>query len=402
MTEYLSHKIELKPSLAQVQYFAQASGVARFSYNWALTEWKRQYKAGEKPSVYGLIKQQNAVKGQEWPWMRDVTKAAPQYAIHHLGKAYQNWWRDLKRPKGKRLGVKPPKPKKKGHHESFQVADNGKSAVKPSGKAVKIPRLGWVKMCEELRFEGKLLYVVVSRTADKWFASFTVETEVLSIARESQAAVGVDLGIKTLATLSDGTKFENPKPLRNQLGKLRRLCRSLSRKVKGSKNRAKAKVKLARLHYRIACIRKDCLHRITTFLVRNYSLIGAETLNIKGMLKNRKLSRAISDLGLYEFRRQLEYKGKLYGSDVVFASQWFPSSKTCHMCGCVNEHLTLADREWVCAECGTIHDRDINAAINLKLYAMKSMVSACGADVRPEGNLGQSATKQELNYRKVG
>lgn len=395
---FLAHKIELKPTGAQQQCFAQSCGVARFSYNWALQEWERQYKAGNKPSAYSLVKQQNALKDEHWPWMREVTKAAPQYAIHAVGKAYRSWWKDLKKPMGKRRGVKPPRPKKKGRHDSFRLADG---AVKVDGSLVNVPRLGWVKMSEELRFKGRILWVTVSRTADKWFASFNVETEVEPIARESQSAIGVDLGIKKLATLSDGTQFENPKALRTQLGKLRRLSRSLSRKVKGSNNRAKAKVKLARLHYRIACLRKYVLHQITTHLVRNYSLIGAETLNVKGMMKNRKLSRAIADVGFGEFRRQLDYKSKLYGSTVVWASQWFPSSKTCHECGLINHGLTLDDRVWTC-ECGAHHDRDVNAAINLEFLAVKSTVSACGADVRPEGDLGQTVMKQELTYRKVG
>jgi len=182
---------------------------------------------------------------------------------------------------------------------------------------------------------------------------------------------------------------------------LKRLQRSMSRKKKRSANRAKAKVKLARLHYRIKCIRKYAIDQVTSYLTKNFGRIGAESLNVKGMLKNRKLSQAISDVGFGEFGRQLEYKAALYGSTVVWASRWFPSSKTCHVCGSINDSLTLRDREWGCKECGTHHDRDANASNNLKILAEKSSVSACGEVVRLD-SVKRTSVKQELSAKKVG
>ena len=191
--------------------------------------------------------------------------------------------------------------------------------------------------------------------------------------------IGVDLGITALAAFSDGSpKLEAPKPLRRYLKTLRRLSRALARKKLGSRNRAKAKTKLARLHLRISNIRSDTLHKLTTNLIR-YRTIVIEDLNVAGMLANRRLSRAIADVGFYEFRRQLEYKAAMHGSDVVVADRWFPSSKICSTCGARNETLTLAERNWSCRSCGLFHDRDANAAINLARYAESSPASACGA-----------------------
>ena len=369
----LAHKIELDPTVAQERYFARACGVARFSYNWALAEWQRQYKAGEKPSEAALRRKLNATKGTDFPWMQEVTKCAPQQGIKNLGSAFKRFFNKQ---------GKYPRFKKKGLHDSFR-ADNGpvdklSHAVLVDGRAVTLPKIGRVRLKEALRLRGRVLSVVVSRVAHKWFASFSVEIDHTVPVRENQTAVGVDLGIKSLAVLSDGTVFENPKALRSNLVKLKRLSRSLSRKQKGSANRRKAREKLARLHYRIGCIRKEALHKATTFLTKNFSVIGIEDLNIRGMVKNRKLSRAIADVGMFEFKRQLEYKAALYGSRVVVADRWFPSSKTCSECGCIKPHLALSERSWQCQDCGAEHDRDLNAAKNLKMLAESSSVTACG------------------------
>ena len=386
---YLAHKIELDPTQAQARYFAQACGVARFAYNWALSEWVSQYKAGGKPSEAALGRKLNSLKKADYPWMSDVTKCAPQYAIKNLGAAFSRFF--------KKQG-KYPRFKKKGKHDSFR-ADNGppdknSHAVRIVGKEVTLPRIGRVRMKEVLRFQGRVLSCTVSRVAHKWFASFQVEMEREPPVRENQAAVGVDLGVKTLAVLSDGRSFENPKALRSNLHKLKRFSRSLSRKQKGSANRRKARIKLAKLHYRISCIRKDTLHKLTHYLTKNYTDIGIEDLNVSGMVKNRKLSRAVYDVGFFEFRRQLEYKAKLYGAHVVVADRWFPSSKTCSVCGEVKPTLTLSERRWSCG-CGAIHDRDVNAAINLKNLAASSAVTACG-----EYSSGPSSDVTKLNSAK--
>ncbi|WP_307727638.1 RNA-guided endonuclease TnpB family protein [Massilia sp. ZL223] len=183
-----------------------------------------------------------------------------------------------------------------------------------------------------------------------------------------------------MAPLSTGEKFEGPKALRTLLPRLRRLSRSLSRKVKGSRNRAKAKLELARLHARIGNIRRDSLHQLSTNITRRFRTIGIEDLNVKGMLANGRLARAISDMGFYELRRQLEYKAAWCGGQVVVAGRWYPSSKLCSSCGYRLEALSLAIRYWACPDCGMAHERDVNAAINLKHIAVSSTVTACGGE----------------------
>jgi len=193
--------------------------------------------------------------------------------------------------------------------------------------------------------------------------------------------------VKALATLSDGTAIEGPKALRRNLKMLRRRSRAHSRKVKGSANRRKSAARLARLHARIANVRQDALHKATTEIVRRFDVIGIEDLNVRGMMANGKLSRAVVDVGMFEFRRQLEYKAAMQGTHVVVLDQWYPSSKTCSACNHIHAGLTLSHREWTCDGCGVIHNRDHNAAINLKNMAASSAVTACGA-IRSGVDLG--------------
>lgn len=351
----LAHKIELVPTQEQAVYFAKACGVARFAWNWALAEWDRQYALGLKPNEMALRRQLNAIKRKQFPWMLEVTKLAPAEAIRHLGKAFSRFF-------AKR--AKRPKFKKKGVHDSFRAAA-GPSGFRSNDKLVLLPVIGWVEMREAVRFAGTIKSATVSSRTGRWFVSILVDTPWEVPPRKNQAVAGIDLGIKAMATCSDGTTFDNPMPLRKELKKLKRLNRRLSRKVKGSKNRAKAKAKVAKLHYRIANVRKDALHKATTEIVRKFSAVGIEDLNVKGMTANHKIARAIGDVGLYEFRRQLTYKAKMYGTDIVVADRFYPSSKTCHVCEHVLDTLSLKEREWVCPQCGTHHDRDLNAAKNL-------------------------------------
>ncbi len=382
----LAHRIRLVPTADQESYFARACGVARFAYNWALAEWQRQYAAGEKPSEAALRKQLNALKHEQFPWMREVTKNAPQQGIKNLGRAYANFFEDLKKYRRKELPwkrVRVPTFKKKRRHDGFR-ADNGPDkhhpdAVRTNGKRVNLPIIGWVAMREEVRFAGRILSATISREADAWYASFAIEVEHEPDVRIDDTVVGVDLGITALATLSEGSKVAAPKPLRRYLQKLKRLSRSLSRKQRGSRNRAKAKTKLARLHRRVADIRTDALHKLTTSLTR-YRTMVIEDLNVAGMLANRNLSRAIADVGFFEFRRQLQYKAAMAGSTIVVADRWFPSSKLCSTCCAKNEFLALTERTWTCVSCDTSHDRDVNAARNLARYAESSPASACGAE----------------------
>ncbi len=220
--------------------------------------------------------------------------------------------------------------------------------------------------------------------------------------KEHLGAVGVDLGILSLATLSTGERIVGPKALRRDLRRLRRLSRSLSRKQKGSKNRTKARTKLARLHARIANIRQDSLHQLTADINRRFDIIGIEDLNVRGMVCNRHLARSIADMGFREFRRQLEYKAARRGAVVVVADRFFPSSKLCSACGALQDDLPLSVRTWTCPACNTTHDRDVNAAINLAQYAVSSTVSACGGEGSGSGHLvavKPAPSKQEVSAK---
>jgi putative transposase len=394
----MAHKIALDPNNKQATYFARAAGCARFAYNWALAEWGRQYEAWKadpakiKPNQMSLRRKLNGIKRTEFPWMLAVTKCAPQQAIIQLGAAFQNFFAGR---------AHYPVFRKKGVHDRFSISND---QFEVDGSHIRIPNLGWVKMRESLRFTGKIMSATVSRVADKWFVSITVNTPDDSrlLKTENQGVVGVDLGVKALATLSTGESVAGPKAHKVLLQRLQRSSRNLSRKIKGSKNREKAKEKLARLHARIANIRQDALHKLTTDLTRRFHTIGIEDLNVKGMMKNRRLSRSIADMSFFEFRRQLEYKANMQGGQIIVANRFFASSKTCSTCGHKLDELPLSVRRWTCPSCGTEHDRDVNAAINLRNYAVSSTVSACGeesAGRRRERTVKLASVKQEANSK---
>ncbi|WP_242632742.1 RNA-guided endonuclease InsQ/TnpB family protein [Thiothrix fructosivorans] len=379
----ISHKIRLAPNNQQATYLAKAAGTARFAYNWALAEWQTQYAAWQddntqpKPNQMSLRRQLNAIKREQFPWMLEVTKNAPQMAIIQLGAAFKNFFAGR---------AQYPRFKKKSKSRDSFTLTNDQFSI--DACRIRIPNLGLVRMRETLRFSGKILSATVSRTADQWFASITVDTQDYHHLppTENQGTVGVDLGVSALATLSTGEKVAGAKPHKALLSRLRRLSRRLSRKIKGSANRHKAQQKLAKLHARIANIRQDSLHQLTTDLTRRFHTIGIEDLNVSGMVKNRHLSRAISDMGFFEFRRQLEYKAGMRGAVVVVADRFFASSKTCFApgCGYKVDKLPLSIREWTCPVCGAVHDRDINATKNLEGYAVSYTVSACGGcDLMP-------------------
>ncbi len=378
------HIIELMPNNKQASHFSQASGVARLSYNWALREWQRQYKADKeyrdqceyydvavnemllnRPKESKLRKHLNTFKFEKYPFMKKVTKCAPQLAIKQLGSAFDRFFNG-------KSGY--PKPRKKGKDDRFSLS-NDQFSVK--GRSIKIPNLGWVKMTENLRYKGKILSAKIFKQGGKWFVSIAVElTQIEKLKPKTGLSIGVDLGVSNLATLSNGEVIPSNAPLKRQLAKLRRLNKSFSRKKKGSQNREKAKAKLSRLHYKIVCLRKNNLHQVTTDLVTRFDVIAIEDLNVKGMLRNRKLARAISDMGFYEFKRQLIYKAKQHGKSVLSVGRFFPSSKMCSCCGELNQSLTLSAREWKCLVCQTIQNRDVNASINILRYADKDLITA--------------------------
>lgn len=364
-----AHKIRLNPTPEQEIYFRKSAGTARFVYNWGLNRWKEAKAQGlAEYGVMALKKEFNGIKEEQFPWVYEVGKSACEYAFMNLGKALKNYF-DSK--KGKRAGVKVGFPTFKSKRRSkltFGVA-NDRFIV--DGHTIKIQKLGEVNMAEPLRFDGKIMGATVSCVAGKWYISIQVDVEKLEPIQFANKSTGVDLGVKTLATLSDGTEFENQKLLRRQLNKLKKLNRSLARRKLQSNRWYKAKDKLSRFHEHIKNQRLDVIHKMTTKIARTYQLIGVEDLSIAGMAKNRKLALSIADAGMGEVLRQLEYKADAFGGRIVKVGRFYASSKTCNDCGYINKELTLSDRTWTCLGCGVINQRDWNAAKNIEQEALR-------------------------------
>ncbi len=366
-----AHKIRLNPTPEQANYFARAAGTSRFCFNWGLAEWKRQYEAGEKPNEFALKKQFNAIRKEQFPWTYETTKCAVEGAFTDLGKAFRNFFDGRK--KGRKVGY-PQFKSKKRTKASFYLA-NDKFSV--GHHFIDVPKLGRVNMAENLRFRGKILGARISKVASWWFVSIQVELPDRTPVN-TKPTVGIDVGINRLATVSDAREFENQEPLRSALKKLAHACRLLSRKKLGSKNREKARQKVARCYYEIACIRNDVLHKLTTEIARTCGIVGIEGLYVKGLLRNHSLARSLSDAALGRLLDLLESKVRGAGGIVIKVDRFFPSSKRCSVCHTVNSHLTLADRVFVCMNpnCAYTADRDFNASLNIKQEALRLLAEA--------------------------
>lgn len=392
-----AHKIKINPSHNQEQYLRQACGVARFCFNWGLSEWKKQYEAGEKPYAYGLKKQFNAIKREQFPWVYNVSKCAGDTGFRNLDAAFKNFFRRCKNGDAKK-GY-PKFKSRKGSRKSFRMDG---TRVKVDGNWLKLERLDEpINMAEMLRFDGEIRSAIISEGTSHWYVAISVEVKPPEH-KHPQKSVGIDLGVKTLATLSDGIRFENQRPLRSKLRKLKKLNQELSRREKGSGRWKRTKAKLAKLHKRIANRRLDYQHKMTTEIARAYKVIGMEDLNVVGMLKNHRLALSIADAGFGEIARQLGYKSEWYGGYLVKIDRFFPSSKLCRHCCCINQELKLSDRKWVC-DCGVVLDRDRNAAINIEMEALRTFADVGSrrsktrveSDVRPIATLLAASMKRE-------
>lgn len=384
-----AYRYELKLSNVQKTLLAKHVGVARFAYNWGLARRIEEYqRTGKSSNAIEQHRLLNVLKKTEFPWMYEVSKCAPQEALRDLDRAYQHFFRRVKN--GENPGF--PKFKKKGRNDSFRLT----GAIYAYPKHIQLPRLGKIRSKEETKVKGKILSATVRRIADRWFASLSVECEIVEPKQIRGEVVGIDRGLEKFACISDGSIFYAPKPLKNLLKKLRRLSKSHSRKVKGSNNRRKSAIRLAKLHYRISNMRKDFIHKLSTDLAKTKQVLCVESLNTKGMMQNRYLARNISDVAWGEFVRQIEYKCAWYGSQLVKAPKNFPSTKMCSECGHINPVLPLSQRMFKCEICHKEYDRDINAANNLERYALTTVSStesnACGEAVH-QG----SSMKQEEN-----
>lgn len=358
----------LYPNKEQEILLAKHFGCNRFIYNWALNLRKESYEqSGKTISKFELNKMVTQLaKKEEYSWLQEVLSQSLQQSIQNLDTAYIKFFKE-------KTGF-PKFKSKKTHRYSYRIPENVK--IDFENHKVFLPKIKWVNIRVDREFEGLIKSATVKQLpSGKYFVSILVEDgKDYQTKRqiEHANAVGIDLGIKDFAILSDGTKIENPKFLRIKEQRLKVLQKRLSRKQKGSNNRNKQRIKVAKLHEKITNERKDFLQKLTTKLVKEsqFHTFCLENLNVSGMMKNHKLAKSIAEVSWYQFIEMLKYKCEWYGKNLVQIGQFEPSTKTCSHCGYKNTELTLKDREWICPVCNTYHDRDINAAINIKNFAL--------------------------------
>jgi putative transposase len=384
-------RYELDPNVSQRVLLAKHAGCARFAWNWGLRERIRRYEENEGQARFSTAvvqhRELNARKALEFPWMYEVSKCAPQEALRDLDRAFRNFVRGLK--SGRHWGF--PRFKRKWVHDAFRLT----GSIQVDGHGVHLPRLARIRTKEGTdQFRGRILSATVVREADRWYVSLTVEVERKDPKAVVGGVAGIDLGLTCFAKISDGSLEEavaSPKPLARRLELLKRRGRQHSRKVRGSRNQVRSALRLARLHRRIRNVRSDFLHKLSTTLAKAKSVVVLEDLNVSGMVRNHSLARSISDAGWSSFRRMLKYKSQWYGSRLVLAPRFFPSTKTCSGCGHVIESLPLHMRSWACPSCGALHDRDENAARNLVAWYQLSTGSSPGSNACGESSGGKGS-----------
>ncbi len=359
-----SLKTKLKLTDDQAVLMAKHAGIARFTFNWGLGIWTALCKDGFKPNAFALKKFFNNHLKPVYPWIKEkgICQKVTQYAFEHLGKAFKNFFEGR---------ASYPKFKKKGRHDSFTIDASGRP-IAVGGTRLKLPTIGWVSTYEGLP-HVKTKAFTIARVAGSWYISFTYEIEP-EVTPKSRDFVGVDLGVKELATLSSGVVISNPKALRKACKQLARLQRQLQRKEKGSNRYNRQKLRLAKAHQRVKNIRRDATHKATTYICKNHAVVAIEDLNASGLMANHKLAGAVADANFYEFRRQIEYKAQRYGSSVVLVERWYPSTQLCSSCS-EKQPMSLSARVYECSSCGFRADRDFNASVNLENYARQAVPS---------------------------
>ena len=405
-------RVALDPTPRQERLLESHAGAARFAYNAGLAHVKAMLERQEKPewSYYALRRWWNANKDAlavsmetGKPWWRENSKESYNSGLESLADALRNFSKSRKgRRKGRGMGF--PRFKSKDRAvPGFAYTTGSFGIIDHDPYALKLPRIGRVHCMENVsrRVDGaRVLRMSVSRRGGRWQASLTVERADLPVPSPPKGgSVGIDLGVKELATLSDGTVIHNPHALRSNLGRLRKAQRNLSRKRKGSNRRRKARAQVARLYARVANLRSDALNKTTAMLAHTYADISIEDLNVAGMVGNHRLAQSIQDASFYEFRRQLTYKAARTGARLHVIDRWYPSSKTCSNCGMVKTKLSLSERVYRCEECELAIDRDVNAAINIQVAgSAPETLNARGGSVRqahPKGGTMRHPAKRE-------
>jgi putative transposase len=412
-----AYQFALDPTPRKQGDLASHTGAARFAFNWGLelvTTRLDQRRAGEDVqvpwSLAELRREWNRAKDEVAPWWAENSKEAYNSGLDALARALRNWSDSRSgRRRGRPVGF--PRRKQKRHARVACRFTTGQIKVLPDRKHVQLPRIGVLKTHESTRKlarrleqgTARILAATISRTADRWFVSFTCEVQrAIAVGNGKPGVVGVDVGVRQLAVLSTGQIIPNPRALEGSLRKLRRLNRELARRTPGSRRRNRTRRRLARTYARTANLRRDALDKLTTSIATQHGTVVVEDLHVAGMVRNRRLARAIADTGMGELRRQLAYKTTWYGSRLVVANRFYPSSKTCSGCGWVKAKLTLADRTFRCEACSLVLERDLNAACNLAkivdwIVAAGSgpeAVNARGADRKPQ-LAGQVAQRRE-------
>lgn len=386
---HYTYKFRIYPNIKQQQKLAKCFGCQRFIYNYFLNKRNERYQNNETSNYNKDAAELTQLKKQdEYVWLKEGLSQSLQRTLRNLDTAFNSFF--AKRSKF-------PKFKSRRHKQSFCIPQN----TKVEDKKLYIPKFHeGIKIKQHRPMEGEIINSTISKKpCGHYYVTITVERNIKKH-KSNKKSVGVDLGVKDLAILSDGTRHKNIKPYRTLEKQIARLQRKHSKKVKGSANRNKARVKVARLHEKIANIRSNHLHQITSKIVSENQTICLETLNVKGMLKNRKLAKSVADVSFCEFVRQITYKSEWYGRTAILIDRWYPSSKTCYQCHFVNQDLTLNDRDWDCPRCGKHLDRDLNAAKNIEREGLRlntvgtTEIQACGENARPSARR-RFSVKQE-------